>query len=920
MGTSFFDFINQMAADQSGSPWANVPLDPGQPDVGHTHPELAGTPALELVPNWSPYLTTPYAFDPTGRARDPLQQGLAPRTPKGDDTAQSRRMPVDRNPPAWFGDTLQPATTSPWAPGAGDEKTQGPSWFGDTLQPATTPPWRPPAGDEAPTLNIFGDPGRASTSDLAAQQATTAAATPTATATAAPPSGGGGGGGFWGGLLEVLKNVPLQGGGLRQQWQLPSYNQMTAGKRTLEWAKGQGLDVGPIESVSPQEAQLRVQEAAKQPMGMVRAERLVPLEKDEPPERTMQRQWIAQLPQSAVTPMVQEYVKQYGLPGVTSGRLQLPTGLYPSDTDTIPQPPAATTPPSIQQAPTPTAPPAAPPAGAGAPAPALPQPGARPQAPSTTPLAQASPRQEAPTAPTAQAMPQPQARAQGLQMPQEPQPPSMRVTEQDAQRDPEVATARQVYNTPGLTRQQQLAAYTEYDKAYRSAEQRIQKQRRDQFATDRQVHALAMQNWAKQVDVAHANLQNIDKDVREQLYMEYAQTHGGQNPPVDWMPTPQEVTDARPRAAQRLAQEAAVKTAAETQARMGAEFGVEKGLPLWKTDAQTADHYLNPVTLTPIDSNTPKGVAEAARQSGQVVKPSTPQVEFINKTRTSVVPIIDKMAWYIDKIYGDGGIFANMSPSERANVLKNGWQSFTQDNPFLTEARGYFARNRVLLSRMLEEAKGNTAARLVDAVTEGIPNLDAAFSFSGKAPFVHMEMPDTRGAAIRTMQSLMDQVDQMMGSAAGSPTFKNNWQQRWQTPEQQPGVRPGRTELSPQMPSGYEDVTQGQRGEKRLRQKKEFWLGREEPATPAFPGAPMPQPRQQEAPAPSMSHLREQVQTIMGIKQPPNPQQDPYQFQIFMGKVREQLDKAYPKMSKAEKDARTAEIARQGGGSWQPQP
>jgi hypothetical protein len=850
---------------------------------------------------------------------------------------------------------------------------------------------------------------------------------------AAQPQAQGTVGGFWGGLLDLLKNVPLQGGGRYSKWSLPSYNEMTAGRRTLDWARAQGLDVGPVGSVSPKEAQFRVEQAAKRrlddPMGMNLAQQLIPPEAGEPPERMMQRAWIARLPHSALPTLVAHQVQQYGLPGWGDEKLidpyaalkglrdeNAPAPTTPAPTSATPAPGSAA-PSGAPQAPAPAArdfdaqfntilspqeesqfqqwkaqyaprdsgedydlrgafkagltpdptsghwpdtfkkpnhetfstesryaaygrpgtwqgekfikPPAAPSSAPLAtrqpgaqpvpPEPAATAPPAAPVAPTPAPTPSPQPGPGvAPAAPSTAAMPAPVAppSTQGAPgMPQVPTPPTGDVTQQQVLRHPTVTAAQAAYDASRTLQEKRQNAIA-LRNALANAPAKIQQEQHQRYTEQTQAYRNVMEAQKFYQEAARAPY-GYGTDLDAQIRMDY-------HSPAPGDPRLPEMAQAsEPRLAARLAAEAAQKAAGTMSATEQAKFQAEYDQPLWHTRKDEVGRYRNPQTAKTIDQRTKTGVAEEQAAQGQVAKLNTKeQGQFLDSVNDRVVPVVDKMLWYVDKLYGPGGKFANLSPSERANVAKNGWEQFIQNDPLVQEARGYFKQNKILLTRLIEEGRGNVAARLTDSVEGALPQLEAAFSFDFKPPFVHFNMPDTRGVALRRMRSITDLVDQTAGSMMNNPQFHYPWSVRWTFPEDQPGVRPGRTELMPAMPPGYKNVSPLQPQQSPFNQPRP---GQPQPPAPAFPGAPMAQPEPSPRAQTAMPNEQRAVQAVykdMNITAPPHAGREPQAFGQFLTAVRTKLGALRPGTPAAQLDQAVANLGRvlaqQQGVTWPP--
>ena len=272
-----------------------------------------------------------------------------------------------------------------------------------------------------------------------------------------------GGGGFWGGLLDVLRNVPITIGGPKSRIQLPSYNEMTAGRRLVDYGRAQGLDIPPTGSVSPGEGQFMIQEGLRRrqsaPLGMDVAQQFMPPQAGEGPEVMARRAMLAQLPRSALPGLMSQLIAtEGGMPGLSAQALD-PSALLGAYPDARQQP--------LTQAPY------IPPSGAaGSPggtvaAPPAAAPAAPPAAPSTAPLAQPPP------------------------LPTEP---SMQINRQDVETHPAVRVAMDALRQRPYDRTLQQNAR----KAIQEAEAAIFKHRRDRYALERQSYGDELKRWELQ--------------------------------------------------------------------------------------------------------------------------------------------------------------------------------------------------------------------------------------------------------------------------------------------------------------------------------------------------------------------------------------------------------------------------------------
>lgn len=689
-----------------------------------------------------------------------------------------------------------------------------------------------------------------------------------------PPSSGGG---FWATVVDLLRNTPISIGDRKVGRQtLPSFNQMTAGRRLLDFGRAQGLELPQTGSVSPDEAQFMVQQGLQRrqqaPLGMDMVKQLMVPEFGEPPERMTQRAWLAQLPRSALGPLVAQQVQQYGLPG-WGGEQQIDpyAALKGLPGETEPAPSAVPSP-----APRPTAAPAT-----------LPQPGAPSPAPSTAPLAQTPPQAaSAPiAAPSTATMPALATQtAPGL--PQTPAPPSGRVTQEQVLRHSTVTAAQAAYDasrTLQEKRQNAIALRT----ALAQAPAKIQQEQHQRYSEQSEAYRnqLAAQKAYQEATRAPYGY-GADHDA--QIRMDYNLQPGQ-------MPTPAMAQESYPRMVQRLEATKAGEAAATTQARLTTEEQIREQQPLVVATggADKAVVWRDPKTGFPLIRANPNITQAEARQVGTPVVGEQGQHldDLLN-----AMPIVERMNYYVQQIYGPGGVYASMSGDERRSLtqgLGRALENVQQRYPIIQQAQAFMEANAEKIARAIGGIRGAGTEGDVRRSKALFPELSSALGlrWEGWKPNVSWDMPDTRGLALRKINDFNVTVDTIAGRMLNNPTF------------QHPGLMPRLLEPGSPGAQGGQPPTVGQAGR-----------------TPTTPGVPTPPPGQK-----AMPNDQRAVQAAyqqLGITTPPHAGQQPQAFEQFLLAVRTHLGRLRPGTPPQQLDQAVGNLGRalaqQQGAPWPP--
>src|SRR5262249_37282249 len=109
---------------------------------------------------------------------------------------------------------------------------------------------------------------------------------------------------------------------------------------------------------------------------------------------------------------------------------------------------------------------------------------------------------------------------------------------------------------------------------------------------------------------------------------------------------------------------------ASAEATIAGQKQMARESPLQETFKDDANRFVEKATGLPTDPTQPTQDVMARQRAGQVVKLSRGQGDRMELIR-EILPVIQKINDYTQKIYGDGGILASLSAADRANVLGN---------------------------------------------------------------------------------------------------------------------------------------------------------------------------------------------------------------------------------------------------------
>jgi hypothetical protein len=753
-----------------------------------------------------------------------------------------------------------------------------------------------------------------------------------------PNTGESDGGGFWGGLLDVLRNVPITVGDPRHgQYQLGSYNQLTSGRRLMDYGRSMGLDLPQMGSVSPGEAELIVKHGMdkrqQQPLGMDFAMRLFPPQEGEDSSMGIWREGVSRMRQQDLGPLMAHVATQYGVPGFGGGGGDVLTGLLGA----YPKAPAA---PSAEREaapvsaalPQPAGQPSAPPAGAAPSTAAMPPPAAAPAAPAVPTVPSPPPAAGAPpTAPSTAPLAQPQGAA-GWQlppMPREPTPPPRTVTQPDVEAYSPVQVAAKAYED-----NRTLANRQNLRKTVQEAGPAILKQRDQEYLEQRKLHQDQMRTWIELKKERDATIKNwgLSQDMTDQILIDNPQM-----PPGSYPTEEQKRRAAYETLPARKAAQAGLETTATTSARVTSEAAAKQGLPLTQALSPQDPHPFRtepgPLAGTPITTGT-LGQAQQLQDQGKAMFLDAREAQRINNLREAAVSIA-RVNVAVQKVYDiANGQLGKMSPAERANPLdwlyKN-WDQMTQAQPELIAAHREIMGNYMNIATGLMGGDKRVSEEELKLIKTQLPNvfarMDKIGSIGGRVgnwltgggyvnlPLGVPEQPDTREVAMSTMDSTMGRVNDVAASTLQKPGFqfpgltpRGEAQQARERDEQaRQAERAGATQkASPvsrlPLPGPIKAVGEAVHavGEK----VKEY-------VSPQAPPGPTG------AAAPSLSKMKEIALRKMAIKQEPSPQ-DSKAFKEYMDTTHGLIKNYRRDLTPAQQADLVKLIAQKLGGTWQP--
>lgn len=718
---------------------------------------------------------------------------------------------------------------------------------------------------------------------------------PSPVLTAAPQASGDSGGGFWGGLLGILKNVPITIGDTRKGHiqNLGSYNQLMAGRDLAKWGRDQGLEMqGLGDFPNPDVARFAVQQGLerreKAPIGMETINRLFPVQPGEDPSMAQSRAMLAQVPQHQWGPLMGHLVTQYGLPGFGG--------------ESVLDPYAA-----VRYLPTDDQPPST----------ALPQPQASPSAgtaPSTAPLATqapAAPVTTPPPMPSTAPLVAPPGSTGAPGLPQAPAAPSGRVTQQQVLQHPTVTAAQAAY-AASRTMQEKRQNALALRNALAQAPAKIQQEQHQRYGEQSQEYRNQLAAQSAQLAAQKAYQEaarapyGYGQDWDAQIRMDFNLQPGQ-------MPTPEMAQASYPRMTERLTAAKAQETEATKTAQMTTEERIRDQQPLAVAlGPDKAGMYRDPQTGHPLVQTKPNVSFGEARQTAPVV--TGEQGQRLDDL-LDAMPIVQRLNYFIQKIYGPGGIYEGMSGDERRSLtqgLGRAVENVQSRYPILQEAQAFIEANAEKLARAIGGIRGAGTEGDVRRSKALFPELSSAIGlrWEGWKPNLTWDMPDTRGLALRKINDFNVTVDRIAGRILNNPQF------------QHPGLLPRLPEEPVRTTPGSMNVAPVRSPEEQLQRPDMVRPSvRSRVTGQTFGEAPAPQPPAQKA-QPNDQRAVQAAYQQLGITAPPNAVQNPQAFEQFLTAVRTHLGRMRPGTPPQQLDMAVGNLGRalaqQQGTTWPP--
>jgi hypothetical protein len=238
-----------------------------------------------------------------------------------------------------------------------------------------------------------------------------------------------------------------------------------------------------------------------------------------------------------------------------------------------------------------------------------------------------------------------------------------------------------------------------------------------------------------------------------------------------------------PEKQQRALELEEAKPLAEERGRRAARE--EQSLQEFYKGQDEALRFVDTTTGKPISPASNFLTTERKQAAGEAKLLSKDEQEQYQAIRTAL-PIVQKIQWYYDKIYGEGGVFAGMTAQELNRVQLQPWTQVMEDYPVLAAADKYIRTNAEALARGLRGMKGPATEGDVNRMLDAFGNLRAGLEFSLWPPRVALNQPSSRGVALRAMDDQVETLNSITGILLDNPTFEHAGLHRYLRPEQQP--------------------------------------------------------------------------------------------------------------------------------------
>jgi hypothetical protein len=240
-------------------------------------------------------------------------------------------------------------------------------------------------------------------------------------------------------------------------------------------------------------------------------------------------------------------------------------------------------------------------------------------------------------------------------------------------------------------------------------------------------------------------------------------------------PSPPMLARANALVQQRKVEQQAAQGTGVIPAKTKAEQEAKRTLTLQERWQEHSPTFVDTQTGQPIDPTHLYGDVEQMQRTGAVRKLTNKQAEQLEHIQTTV-PILVEMNRHLQAVYGPGGVLADTTPqgwNRLKTLIATQGQQFFQDHPELVAAQKFFAANGEALARALRGLQGAGSEGDVQRAMEGLANIKTGLTVAVQwPPKIALDMPDTRGVALRVQDDLNRMVNAQAGLLVGNKNFQ----------------------------------------------------------------------------------------------------------------------------------------------------
>jgi hypothetical protein len=205
----------------------------------------------------------------------------------------------------------------------------------------------------------------------------------------------------------------------------------------------------------------------------------------------------------------------------------------------------------------------------------------------------------------------------------------------------------------------------------------------------------------------------------------------------------------------------AAQKAAETEkGQLQGKQEFKESQTLLDVDRQTSRQYFDTQTGQPLAQSSRYSDVQARMGQGQVVFLDDQEAKDYRGIQ-KMVPLLQKIKGQLEKVYGPGGIFANLKPEERLSAALTGLPArLLQTNPDLVALERNLRGNVDLLRRNLQGQVGTQTDRDAQRGLEALPKPGG--------------IPDSQEVAYGMYNSLLEVVNGMLGTYLGNDAYQES--------------------------------------------------------------------------------------------------------------------------------------------------